>query len=213
MIVTRVVSTTPCGRLSWPTNVSPSPTQGSGSPDRCSTSRDDVAVLSPCSTALRADHQEHDRRRSRSSGPRPCLDTASPAHHGPQAERPAAPRDADAWAEHGQVYELGVEDLATGELVGVVGGQRGLDYLSPGQVNLPYAVYPPWRRRGIATMAPAAAMDIARKRGPVEEFVIRAAPDNHASAAVARRLGFRFDHTSDDSHGRLDWWVHSEAKG
>ncbi len=45
MIVTRVVSTTPCGRLSWSTNTSRSPTQGSGSPGRYSTARDDVAVF------------------------------------------------------------------------------------------------------------------------------------------------------------------------
>jgi RimJ/RimL family protein N-acetyltransferase len=41
----------------------------------------------------------------------------------------------------------------------------------------------------------------------VDEFVIRVAAWNSASISVAQHLGFRLSHTSDDEHGRLQWFV------
>lgn len=37
-----------------------------------------------------------------------------------------------------------------------------------------------------------AAIELALTQGPVLRFLIRCDPDNHASAGVARRLGFRY---------------------
>jgi RimJ/RimL family protein N-acetyltransferase len=112
------------------------------------------------------------------------------------------------WASGGDVVDLGIEDLGTGLLCGCVGLQRGLDYLSTGQVNLTYALYPQWRGHGYATRAVRLAMQVARGRRPVVGFVIRAAPDNPESIAVAQRAGFTRSGQTDDTHGKLVWLGH-----
>jgi RimJ/RimL family protein N-acetyltransferase len=115
--------------------------------------------------------------------------------------------NASAWARGEELIDLGIQDKATGSLCGSVGIQRGLDYLEPGQVNLTYSLYPNWRGRGYATRAVRLAMLSARHRGGVEQFVIRVAAWNGASIRVVQRLGFRFSHTSEDEHGRLQWFI------
>ncbi len=115
--------------------------------------------------------------------------------------------NASAWASDGPVVDLGIEDNATGALCGSVGMQRGLAYLEASQVNLTYSLYPPWRGRGYATRAVGLVMEVARHSADVDQFVIRAAAWNSASIRVAERLGFKFSHTSDDAHGRLEWFV------
>jgi RimJ/RimL family protein N-acetyltransferase len=114
-------------------------------------------------------------------------------------------RNSRAWSSGGDVIDLGIEDLSSGLLCGSVGIQRGLDYLSPGQVNLAYALYPRWRGRGYATRAVRLAMQAAQERRPVAEFVIRAAPDNPESMAVAERAGFERSGHTNDAHGDLIW--------
>jgi hypothetical protein len=52
-------------------------------------------------------------------------------------------QNTQAWVNGGDVFDLGIEDRQSGLLAGCVGIQRGLDYLSAGQVNLTYALYPP----------------------------------------------------------------------
>jgi RimJ/RimL family protein N-acetyltransferase len=116
-------------------------------------------------------------------------------------------QNAQAWVNGGEVFDLGIEDRQSGLLAGCVGIQRGLDYLSAGQVNLTYALYPQWRVRGLATRAVRLAMEIGRRRGPVSEFVIRVATDNPESSRVAARAGFRVAPTTDDDHGHLLWHV------
>lgn len=115
--------------------------------------------------------------------------------------------NASAWASGGTLVDLGIEDNATGALCGSVGMQRGLDYLAPGQVNLTYSLYPNWRGRGHATRAVRLVMEVARRSAAVDQFVIRAAASNDESIRVAQRLGCRFSHTSDDEHGRLEWFI------
>lgn len=109
------------------------------------------------------------------------------------------------WALGGDVVDLGIEDLASGELAGCVVIQRGLDYLRDGEVNLTYALYPAWRGRGWAARAVALAVRLEVARRPVARFVIRAAPDNPESLAVARRAGFTDAGETDDAHGHLVW--------
>lgn len=115
--------------------------------------------------------------------------------------------NATAWKRGDPLVDLGIEDESTGALCGIAGLQRGLDYLEPGEVNLTYSLYPNWRGRGYATRAVRLAMEAARSGGPVDRFVIRAAAWNGASIRVAHRLGFRYSHTSDDGHGRLEWFI------
>lgn len=111
----------------------------------------------------------------------------------------------DAWALRGPVVDVGITDLASMTLCGCVGIQRDLDYLTDGQVNLTYALYPPWRGRGYATRAVRLAMQVAVESRPVDEFVIRVAPENTQSVAVAERAGFSRSHLTADQHGELVW--------
>ncbi|GGL44723.1 GNAT N-acetyltransferase [Phycicoccus endophyticus] len=113
-----------------------------------------------------------------------------------------------AWSDGGPLADLGVVERASGELAGTLGIQRGLDYLRAGQVNLSYAIYPPFRGRGYARRAVALAMRLETMRRPVEEFVVRAAPDNDASVAVAVRAGFTPAGRTTDEHGDLVWFRH-----
>jgi RimJ/RimL family protein N-acetyltransferase len=115
--------------------------------------------------------------------------------------------NARAWATGGPVVDLGLVEIASGELVGVVGFQRDLDHLAPGQVNLTYTLYAGRRGRGLASRGVDLVMTVAAGRADVEEFIIRVARWNRASSAVARRLGFVASHVTDDEHGRLRWWV------
>lgn len=116
-------------------------------------------------------------------------------------------RQAQAWLEHGNAVDLGVELIETGELAGVVGLQRGMDYLHDGQTNLTYAVYPAYRGRGLAARAVRLAMSLARGGWPVREFVIRCDPANVASAAVAASVGFERRGLAWEAEGLLEWDV------
>lgn len=112
-----------------------------------------------------------------------------------------------AWQEGAPVLDLGIEELASEELVGTVGIQSGMSYLCRGQVNITYALYPHARGRGRATRAVLLAMRLAAHRAPVAEFVIRVHPDNVASARVAQRAAYVFATHTDDTEGSLDWYV------
>ncbi len=70
-----------------------------------------------------------------------------------------------------------------------------------------YSLYPMWRGRGYATRAVRLAMALAREGGAVDQFAIRAAAWNVESIRVAERLAFGRSHTSDDTHGRLEWFI------
>ncbi len=120
------------------------------------------------------------------------------------------------WESGNDLLDLGIEVVPGaagfssrefGVLTGLVGLQWGMDYLGPGQVNLTYAVYAPFRGRGVASEAVTMAVDLAPRLWPVREFVIRADPDNAASVGVARRAGFVRSHSTDDQHGALEWYT------
>lgn len=73
------------------------------------------------------------------------------------------------------------------------------------QVNLTCALYPQWRGQGYATRAVRLAMQAATARRPVVEFVIRVAPDNRDSIAVAERARFQRSGQTKDARGQLIW--------
>lgn len=112
-----------------------------------------------------------------------------------------------AWRGGAPVVDVGIEDLVSRELIGIVGIQSGMHYLEEGQTNLTYGLYPQARGRGVASRAVLLAMTLARQRASVRQFVIRVHPENLASAAVARRTGFVWTRHTDDAEGSLDWYV------
>ena len=66
-----------------------------------------------------------------------------------------------------------------------------LEPFAPGGVELGFRVFPPFRRQGLAREACVALMEWARATHGVPRFVVSVAPDNEASLALARGLGFR----------------------
>lgn len=100
--------------------------------------------------------------------------------------------NAGAWIVGAPVVDLAIVDVASGDHVGIVGIQRGLPYLLPGEVNLTYNVYRGRRGHGYATAAVVEAMRLALSQVPAVRFIIRCDPANKASSSVARRLAFRY---------------------
>ncbi len=69
-------------------------------------------------------------------------------------------------------------------------GMAHLEPFAPGGVELGYRVFPTYRRHGYATEALHALITWAAVAQRVPGFVLSIVPDNVASQAVARRLGF-----------------------
>ena len=61
---------------------------------------------------------------------------------------------------------------------------------APDAVEVGYRIFPEHRRRGYATEAVRALLDWARARG-TDRFVASVGPENEASLAIVRQLGFR----------------------
>ncbi|SDE31445.1 GNAT family N-acetyltransferase [Glycomyces harbinensis] len=109
------------------------------------------------------------------------------------------------WEAGGPFHNFGIRTGAMLTLAGTVDVQVGMPYLAPGQVNLAYGLYPQWRGRGLATRAVELACDYAAGLG-CAEAVIRCAPENRRSAAVAERAGFTFSQRRSEPDGTvLDW--------
>jgi RimJ/RimL family protein N-acetyltransferase len=94
------------------------------------------------------------------------------------------------------------EDAA---VVGVAGfhgppGGAWLAEVAPGGVEFGYTIHAPWRRRGYAFEAAGGLMRWATEEHGVTRFVLSIGPDNPASAALARKLGF----------ARVGAWEHAE---
>ncbi len=73
-------------------------------------------------------------------------------------------------------------------------GHLGLRYLSEiSETELLYMIDEPWWGQGLATEGGQAAVGFARDRLGLSRLVAFALPENGASIAVMRRLGFRHD--------------------
>jgi [ribosomal protein S5]-alanine N-acetyltransferase len=84
---------------------------------------------------------------------------------------------------------------ATGAMVGMIGfhGAPGVEYPCPvpvGAAEFGFRVFPEYRRRGYAREAAVALMRWAAVQQGVADFVVTIRPDNVASQALARGLGF-----------------------
>jgi RimJ/RimL family protein N-acetyltransferase len=83
----------------------------------------------------------------------------------------------------------------TGVMVGLIGfhGKPGVDYPCPvtaDAAELGFRVFPEYRRKGFAREAAVALMRWAAVQQGVADFVMTIRPDNVASQALARGLGF-----------------------
>jgi RimJ/RimL family protein N-acetyltransferase len=94
---------------------------------------------------------------------------------------------------------------AEARVVGIAGfhgppGGAWLREVAPEGVEFGYTIFPPDRRRGYATEAGAGLMRWASAEHGVRCFVLSIGPENHASAALARKLGFT----------KVAEWVHEQ---
>ncbi|MER5884007.1 GNAT family N-acetyltransferase [Streptomyces sp. NPDC001941] len=88
------------------------------------------------------------------------------------------------WAAgHAYLYAIRCD----GETVGSCALMRTA---APGGLDIGYWLHRSWTGRGLATMAAAALVDAGRRLPYVERIEIHHDQANHASGAVARRLGF-----------------------
>ncbi|MEU6803580.1 GNAT family N-acetyltransferase [Streptomyces neyagawaensis] len=111
------------------------------------------------------------------------------------------------WEASGPLRAFGIRVGTDEVLAGTIDLRFTVAGLAPGQVNVAYGLYPPWRGRGLATRAVLLVSGYAAAEGG-KEAVIRVEPENAASAAVARRSGFLPGKRTQDEDGtRLDWYV------
>ena len=93
------------------------------------------------------------------------------------------------WALRGS-GQWGVERKDTGELIGRAGTHRPVRRGWPG-LEIGWTFHPAHWGHGFATEAGRASVEWAFTNHPVDELVSCILPENAASQAVARRLGFR----------------------
>ena len=84
---------------------------------------------------------------------------------------------------------------STRQMIGHIGfhtapGAEYLEPYSPGAVEFGFTVFTPWRRQGYAREASLAVMKWARETHDVRAFVLSIRPNNQASQALAKDLGF-----------------------
>ncbi|MFF2952861.1 GNAT family N-acetyltransferase [Kitasatospora sp. NPDC057965] len=95
------------------------------------------------------------------------------------------------WVYRGPARVFGIRTGPEPVLAGTIDLRFAMPCLGPGQVNIAYGLYPAWRGRGLVTRAVHLVSGYAAQEG-AREGVIRVDPENLASAAVARRAGFRY---------------------
>lgn len=75
------------------------------------------------------------------------------------------------------------------------------------EANISYAVFPTWRRRGVATHALALAVDYVQGLAGEVQPVVKIDPANSASRSVAARAGFIESRSIDTADGQLSVYV------
>lgn len=93
------------------------------------------------------------------------------------------------WSPDGPLRELAAQDTPTGTLVGGGGIARLGPGLDRGEATLSYWLLAAHRGRGLGHAVAAALVALAAQDPRIDRLVLRIAPDNSASQAVARRLG------------------------
>jgi RimJ/RimL family protein N-acetyltransferase len=96
------------------------------------------------------------------------------------------------WADNGPVFNFAVRDARTNDLMGMVEANQDredIDGLFEGDANISYGLYPKYRGQGYVARALVLFERFLREQG-VRRGVIRVEPENLASVAVPRRLGY-----------------------
>lgn len=88
-----------------------------------------------------------------------------------------------------------IGDVSTGAMIGHIGffSRPNPNYLRPyvqDGVELGYAVYPPYRRKGYAVEAIKGLVTWAAAEHGIENFVMTTGPENEPALALAKKLGF-----------------------
>ena len=99
-------------------------------------------------------------------------------------------RNRESWESNGPIRNLGIWDVATGELAGNCEANLALPGAAPDEVNISYAVWPQFRGRGHATRAVELMCSYLTEATDAATALIRVVPGNVRSVAVARRAGF-----------------------
>lgn len=121
--------------------------------------------------------------------------------------RAAGERWAESWRTQGVERNFAIVDCRTGEMIGNCEAEARPD----GYVNVMYAVFSRWRRRGVATRALRLLLAYAAAEFPNHRPLFRVHPDNEASLAVARRCGATVTRTELPSSGRELQWLTIDA--
>lgn len=93
------------------------------------------------------------------------------------------------WSADGPLREYAALDARTGVLLGGGGIARLGPGLDRGEATLSYWLLASHRGRGLGHVVAAALVALAAQDPRIDRLVLRIAPDNSASLAVARRLG------------------------
>lgn len=110
----------------------------------------------------------------------------------------------EAWASGGVERNFAIVDLSTGEMV----GDCELELRDDGFVNVMYAVFSDWRRRGVATRAVRLLAEHAADVFPGHALLFRVHPDNEGSKRVAMAVGAQGEGTELSRNGQLlERWV------
>jgi|GEM_PF-2495956 len=96
------------------------------------------------------------------------------------------------WESGGTWLNLGIWEAATGELVGYVDANLACPGYRPGvAANITYNIRPAVRGRGYAPRAVGLMVNHLDEKTAAQAAVIQFNPENHASARVAQKAGFK----------------------
>lgn len=113
-------------------------------------------------------------------------------------------RGTEQWVAGGPNFSFAIRTVADDVFVGTIDVQLDQHFLTAGQANLAYLLYPLWRGCGFATRAVLLAVGFLRRHTDIREAIILTPPGNPASAAVAVRAGFHAAGQGDDGQHVLN---------
>jgi RimJ/RimL family protein N-acetyltransferase len=116
------------------------------------------------------------------------------------------------WQSGDPGWAFGVFDCATNRLVGLVEVNLAR-MVEPGQVNVSYGVFRPWRRQGLAVPTINLMNQHLRTATEARQIVLRIAPANLASLKFAEKAGFTFRGLFDEPEGRMARYVRAIESG